>query len=61
MTIASRPNSAAFMMLTRSGTLAKRHTPRYRPTRQNTSPCAHSTSSISTDIAGSGPDIGWMA
>jgi hypothetical protein len=51
-TMANSPIRLAFTMLTRSGTLAKRQMPRYRPTYQNTSPCAIRTSRLSTDHSG---------
>jgi len=50
--IASNPTSAALMMLSKSGRLANRHNPRYSPVRQNTMPCASSTSATSADHSG---------
>jgi hypothetical protein len=51
-TMARNPNMLAFMMLTRSGMLANRQTPRYRPTFQKINPCTTRISAISSDQAG---------
>ena len=45
-------------MFHRSGTLAKRHRPRYRPTCQNTRPWASRTSAISADHRGNCRRVG---
>ncbi|MNV31708.1 hypothetical protein D3C71_1230260 [compost metagenome] len=45
--MANRPMKLALKMLSRSATLAKRHRPRYRPTRQNTTAWITSTSEVS--------------
>jgi hypothetical protein len=50
--ISTSPSTQALTMFHRSGTLAKRHSPRYRPTCQNTSPWATSTIAISVDHSG---------
>jgi hypothetical protein len=48
----SAPRTAARMMFHRSGRLAKRHSPRYRPKRQDKAPCTTTTS-------GSAPSPAW--